>query len=42
LTKAVEGVGFVVGFLGWFDDLIDEKPRLRPAIGQLLLAAVNI
>ena len=42
LTKAVEGVGFVAGFLGWFADLIDEEPRLRQAIGRLLLAAVNI
>ena len=42
LTKAVDGVGFVAGFLGWFADLIDEEPRLRQAVGRLLLAAVDI
>jgi len=42
LTKAVDGVGFVAGFLGWFADLVDEDRSLRQAIGVLLLAAVDV
>jgi len=42
LTKAVDGVGFVAGFLGWFAGLIDEDRYFRQAVGVLLLAAVNV
>jgi len=42
LTKAVDGVGFVAGFLGWFADLIDEEQSLRQAVGVLLVAVVDV
>jgi len=42
LTKAVDGIGFVPGFLGWFVDKLDEDERMRQATWGLLLAAVNV
>jgi len=42
LTKAVDGIGFVAGFLGWFADKLDEDKHMRQATGELLLAAVNV
>jgi len=42
LTTAVDGVGFVAGFLGWFAEQLDEDRGLRQAVGVLLLAAVNV
>jgi len=42
LTQAVDGVGFVAGFLGWFANLIDEEPSMRKAVGVLLLATVDV
>eukprot|EP00168_Porphyra_purpurea_P018884 TRINITY_DN723_c0_g1_i13.p4 TRINITY_DN723_c0_g1~~TRINITY_DN723_c0_g1_i13.p4 ORF type:complete len:187 (-),score=48.83 TRINITY_DN723_c0_g1_i13:1728-2288(-) len=42
LTKAVDGVGSVVGFLCWLSDVIDEGRSLRQAIVVLLLAVVDV
>jgi len=42
LTKAVDGVCFIAGFLGWFADKFDEERSMRQAVGVLLLAAVDV
>ena len=41
-TEAVDGVGFVASFIGFVDDNLESDRRLRLAVGELLLRAVDV
>jgi len=41
-TEAVDGVGFVASFIGFVDDNLETDRRLRLAVGELLLRAVDV
>jgi len=42
LTEAVDGIGFLTNFLGWFADDIDKEQPYRYAVGHVLLLAVEM
>lgn len=42
MTEAVDGVGFVASFIGCVGDSLEADRRLRLAVGELLLRAVDV
>ena len=42
VTDAVDGIGFLTNFVGWFADEIDNDPHFRYALGTTLLRAVDM
>jgi len=42
LTEAVDGIGFLTNFVGWFAKEIDEDAHFRYALGATLLRAVEM
>jgi len=42
VTEAVDGIGFLTNFLGWFADDIDEVETFRYAVGHVLLRAIEM
>lgn len=42
VSGAVDGIGFLANFLGWFAPVIDEVEPFRHALGTVLLCAVDM
>jgi len=42
VTDAVDGIGFLTNFVGWFADEIDQDAEFRYALGTTLLRAVDM
>jgi len=42
VTDAVDGIGFLTNFVGWFADEIDQDADFRHALGTTLLRAVDM
>ena len=42
VSEAVDGIGFLTNFLGWFASVLDEEEPLRHAVGTVLLCAVDM
>ena len=42
LSEAVDGIGFLTNFLGWFACALDEDSQLRRSVGGVLLCAVDM
>ena len=42
VSEAVDGIGFLTNFLGWFAAVLDEDEPFRHAVGTVLLCAVDM